>query len=126
VGDLRLVDGHVTTGAGLLTVPSLDMHGGTIDLGTTAGVSNLVLSGTITATSTANTSAVIEGTGSIDEAGTARIFNVSKGGRATDLAIAAPLAGALGFTKTGNGLLEFDASNPGMPVTVNAGVLQVD
>lgn len=130
INTLRMVEGQSTTGTvgdGLLTVDNLDMTGGTLTLAT--ALSRLFLNGNVTATSNANQSARILGSGQVSFNGQTRTFLVNDGEKVSDLIVQAVLAGTNGegLTKTGAGRLELDAINTYAGVTtINLGDVQVD
>lgn len=107
IGPLTLIGGRVLTGVG--------------------GV--LTLGGNVTADSTANRRASIEGPGSLNLGTATRTFTVADGPQTTDLFIDAVIAGSagLGVVKTGAGQMELDAVNTYTGLTtLNNGTLQVD
>src|SRR5439155_3268157 len=125
--NLVTVDGQVTTGTNaVLTVTSLNMTGGTITASSAA--SQVVLNGNVTATSSANSSARINGPGTVALGGSTRTFTVADGPQTSDLVINAVITGTsgAGLTKDGAGRLELDQTNTYTGVTtISAGDVQV-
>ncbi len=133
IGPLTMTDGIVTTGAsgsGALTLSSLNMTGGTINLATAGGT--LVLAGDVTAISDAVGRANINGPGTVSLNGATRTFTVDTFHpltAGTDLDINAVITGTgtEGIIKNGAGQLELDQINTYTgTTTINAGDLQVD
>ncbi|MCI0680506.1 MAG: Ig-like domain repeat protein [Gemmataceae bacterium] len=133
IDDVFVREGRVATGAGVLTVVTVDMIGGVVDL---AGRLRLTgVTGVVAQASAAGETALITGAGRIDLNGAPRAFNVTDGpSTVTDLRIAAIIGtgGSETLIKDGNGLMEIDSTNvvAGIPTygstQVNAGILQVD
>jgi autotransporter-associated beta strand protein len=112
------------------TLAALNMTGGTVNIA--GAVTTLTMNGPVTASSdAAGNPAVIGGTGSLLENGTARTFNVTSGATAThpaDLDVQTAIVGP-GLVKTGNGRLELDADLTGTltaPIQATGGDVQVD
>lgn len=133
INTLVVNEGHLQTGAtGVFTVgSSLSMIGGNIELGN-AGVDRLLFgaTATISATSSANETAVINGAAFVGLIGAdPRTFNVSDGPLNSDLQITAPISGVgQRLIKDGVGKMEIDSNlNTYTGITeVHAGILQVD
>jgi fibronectin-binding autotransporter adhesin len=102
------------------TIASLTLNGGTVD----SGAGQLTLDGHVTATSTTNSVAVIDGELSLGL--TTRTFTVHDGPFFPDLRIDAIVRGFGGLTKAGAGTLELNAANSFTGLTVvQAGLLGV-
>jgi len=134
INSLLVSDGHVTTDAGALTVTTLTMVGGEVELNSSAG--SLVLAGLVQATSSPSETAQITGPGLIDLNGADRVFAVTDGPlpNTVDLRIgAAPadttaLVGTgVGIVKDASGLMEIatTTSTYDGATTINAGDLRV-
>ena len=124
-GGSVLVTGNGPFGPGVLTLGSLTMAGGVVD---TSGIGKLRLEGDLTATSNAQSPAIVRradnnSTGTLDLVGAAHVFAVSQGPSAVrDLDFSLPLVetGSAGITKDGAGRMRFfgEVSNKYTGVTV--------
>lgn len=124
VGALTINAGTVSATTGDLTITTLNMTGGLVDLAGSG--SSLILGGNVTATSSSGTPARIDGLGTLDLNNAARDFTISSGG---EMIIDVPLAddGAEALVKRGAGLLVLDANSTFDNLsTVKLGTLQVD
>jgi autotransporter-associated beta strand protein len=133
IASLIITDGTAMTGSGshgtqngLLTVSSLNMTGGTVNLGTVG--SELVLNGNATAIS--DGPAMINGSGTLLLGSNNDTFTVNHGPNPVDLIVSAPISStaAGGITKQGAGLMQITNANPNYlgTSTINAGNVQVD
>lgn len=109
-----------------VTAGSLTFTSGTDNISVLAGTGNLTVSSGITATNTANTTALTDTISANLTLGATQTWTVNNGGTVgtTNLAVAGVLSGAFNLTKAGNGTLTLSGANTySGATTVSAGAL---